>query len=471
MRIFGLEISRVKAAPAALSSVMDNPRAWFPLVREPFSGAWQRNMELRPDTALSFVAVFRCISLISADIAKLGLRLVAKDSDGIWTETESAAFSPVLRDPNRYQNTIQFVESWINSKLISGNAYILKERDDRNIVRRLYVLDPHRVRVLVAPDGSVYYQLMRDELAGLPDGLEAIPASEVIHDRCNTFFHPLIGLSPLFAASLPAIMGTRIQENSAQFFGNGANPGGILTAPGVIDDTTANRLKDHWNANYTGQNVGKVAVLGDGLKYEKLSVDAVDAQLVEQLKITSEQVCAAFGVPTYKVGVGAPPAATNIEIEARRYYSDCLQPHIEHLELSLDRGLGLNEKKDGVLLGVEVDVDNLFRMDMATHVKTLSEGVLGGLMKPNEGRRKLNLGKVEGGDSVFLQQQNFSLEALAKRDARPDPFAADKPEPAAPEQEPEDDEDESPEDPEVEAESVRAFIALYEKDFREALNA
>jgi phage portal protein BeeE len=59
----------------------------------------------------------------------------------------------VLRKPNRYQNRIKFVETWIASKLLHGNAYILKERDNRGVVVALYVLDPHRVKPLVAPDG------------------------------------------------------------------------------------------------------------------------------------------------------------------------------------------------------------------------------------------------------------------------------------------------------------------------------
>jgi phage portal protein BeeE len=51
-------------------------------------------------------------------------------------------------------------------------------------------------------------------------------------------------------------------------------------------------------------------------------------------------------------------------------------------------------------------------------------------MKINEKRRRLDLLPVEGGDDVYLQQQNYSLTALAKRDAKPDPFG--KPPTAAP---------------------------------------
>ena len=41
-------------------------------------------------------------------MAKMRLKLVEQDADGIWTETESPAFSPVIRKPNAYQNRIQF---------------------------------------------------------------------------------------------------------------------------------------------------------------------------------------------------------------------------------------------------------------------------------------------------------------------------------------------------------------------------
>lgn len=454
MRLFGLNITREKAlAP------VDSRGGWRPIVREPFSGAWQQNVEIRLDAVLAHSTVFRCISLIASDVAKLRLRLVSQDSDGIWAEIESPAYSPVLRKPNRWQNRIQFFTAWMESKLVRGNTYVLKERDNRGVVVRLYVLAPDRVKPLVADDGSVFYELQQDALSGLTENSVVVPASEIIHDRWNTLFHPLVGLSPIFAAGLAATGGLAIQNNSARFFNNGSNPGGVLTAPGAISDETAQRLKAHWDSNYTGQNVGKVAVLGDGLKYEPMAVKATDAQLIEQLKWSAETVCSVFGVPAYKVGVGTAPAYNNVEALNQAYYTDCLQIHIESVELCLDEGLGIGVgvKVGGQVFGTEFDLDDLLRMDTATQVKTLSEATRGMLMKPDEARRKLGFGKVAGGDAVYAQQQDFSLAALAQRDQN-DPFA--KPEaPAAPEP--------ANDDAEVE----RATLALFQKDLREALNA
>jgi len=422
MNIFGLSIT--KALPTNLRPP-DNRGGWYPIIREPFSGAWQQNVEWSTDEVLGYFAVYRCISLISSDIAKMRVKLVQEDAFGIWHEVSVPAFSPVLRKPNLYQTRIQFMQSWVQSKLINGNAYILKERDQRGVVIGLTVLDPWRVQPMVSTDGSVFYQLSPDRLAGLEFGITA-PAREIIHDRWNTIFHPLVGTSPIFACGLAAAQGLKIQNNSASFFANGSNPGGILTAPGAISDETAVRLKQHWDTNYSGANVGKVAVLGDGLKYERMAVNAVDAQLIEQLKWTAEVVCAAFGVPAYMAGIGPAPVNTNIEALSQQYYSQCLQIHVESIEVCLDEGLALPDP-----YGTEFDTDGLLRMDTATLIAAEATAIGAGIKKPDESRKRLNLPPVEGGDTPYMQQQNFSLAALAKRD-RDDPFAKPAPAPAAP---------------------------------------
>ncbi len=419
MRLFGLQITRQKASPPL--ATVDTGRGWWPVIRESFTGAWQRNEEIRVDTSLSNPVLFRCVTLIANDIAKMRLRLVAQDSAGIWSETESPAFSALLRKPNRYQTRIQFIFSWVLSKVVYGNVYVLKVRDNRNVVSQLYVLDPNRVKVLVAPDGSVFYQVKRDDLSGVSADLPAIPASEIIHDRWNTLFHPLVGLSPIYAAGLPALQAQEISNTATRFFRNGARPSGLLTSDNEIDDVMAARLSKRWQENHGGLNLGKVAVMGSGLKFAAMAMNYVDAQVIEQLKWTGETIAGTLGVPAYMAGVGAAPLNNNVEALAQQYYSQCLQILIESIEECLDEGLGLLDKKDGVRLGTEFDLDDLLRMDSASQVKALVEG-LKGLYAPNEARRKMNLGPVTGGEQVYLQQQNYSVEALAKRDAKDDPF-------------------------------------------------
>ena len=126
----------------------------YPIIREPFPGAWQQNVSINRDNAASFHADFACKTLIARDIAKLRVKLVEQDANDIWAEITNPAFSPVLREPNSYQTRNQFWESWLLSKLSRGNTYVLKVRDARNVVTDLHVLDPTRVQPLVSTDGT-----------------------------------------------------------------------------------------------------------------------------------------------------------------------------------------------------------------------------------------------------------------------------------------------------------------------------
>lgn len=396
---------------------------WSSFIGEPFSGAWQRNIYATNEDMLAYPAVFSCITLIANDIAKLKVKLVKKDENGIWIDTSNPAYDPVLRRPNRYQNRIQFFQSWIFSLLINGNTYVLKERDNRNVVVRLYVLDPLRVTPAVASDGSVWYDVPADDLAGTNDGrILRIPSSEIIHDRYATFYHDLIGVSPLYAAALSVGQGREIQKNSAAFFQNNARPGGILEAPGSVSDETVEQLRKYWNENYTGNNAGKVAVLADGLTYKSFDVQTqANAQVIEQLKWSSEVVCSVFHVPPYKIGVGSPPTGGGFEAENTRYYSEAIQIRIESIELLLDEGLNMSSD-----IGVYFDIDDLLKMDSKTLIENENVAVSAGIKKLNESRTKLNLPPMIGGDTAYLQQQNYSVEALAKRDSGADPFGTNR---------------------------------------------
>lgn len=432
------------------------------VVRESFAGAWQKNIVIdNKESILAFSAVYACVTRIANDIAKMEMLLTEEQPDGTWKKVESASpFWKVLKKPNRYQNHIQFLVDWLCMKLLHGNAYILKERDERSIVRALYVLDSRRVSTLVTPDGAVYYQIASDQLAGLPTGA-TVPASEIIHDRCPTLWHPLCGVPPIYACARSATQGNRIQNNSAVFFDNMSRPSGILTAPGLIDDVTAVRLKQEWEANFGGGNLGRLAVAGNDLKYQALTIPAEQAQLIQQLDWTVQDVARAFGVPLYKINSGPIPTSNNVEALQQQYYTDCLQVLIESIEACLDEGMALP-----TTYHVRLDLDGLIRMDSTAQIDFLEKAVKG-IMKTNEARAKINLPPVTGGDQVMLQQQNFSLQALAKRDAREDPFSTSTaPAPAAPPtpnpaNEPDDDEAAA-------AEEARELIAYLQKGLTHA---
>ena len=398
MKLFGYEIKK------SLQPVSSGSSGWFPLIRESVSGAWQCSETIEASTALAHSAVFACVSLISSDMGKLPIGFTSRKA-GYWAPV-AHQYDALLRKPNDYQNRSQFIAAWMQSKLLHGNTYVLKRRNARGQVESLHILDPRTVKPLVSTEGGIYYQLQSSNLAVISEPA-TVPAREIIHDRGMTPHHPLVGVSPLTAASLAATQGIAIQQNSSAFFQNGSRPGGILTAPGAITPETADRIKKNWENNYTGSNAGKTAVLGDGLRYESMAVTANDAQLIDQLHYTAQDVARAFQVPAWKLGAGPSAPYTSSEATNLQYLCDCLQAHIESLELALDDGLDLPPDQR-----TEMDESSLLRLDTRTRTEVLAASVTAGLLTINEARAAEGREPVAGGDEIFRQLQDVPLSNL-----------------------------------------------------------
>jgi hypothetical protein len=175
---------------------------------------------------------------IASDIAKIRIRFVEQDRDGIWSETSVPAFSPVLKKPNKWQNRIKFFEQWVISKLLNGNAYILKERDNRGVVDR---------DVRSGSDQGQAVSWRRTVTSTTKSARTTFPASkQEAHRRSQpqrsstirmvALYHPLcVGCSPPLTASASRRGNARPYDSgelSSFFPVTTRRPGGILTAPG-----------------------------------------------------------------------------------------------------------------------------------------------------------------------------------------------------------------------------------------------
>jgi HK97 family phage portal protein len=258
-----------------------------------------------------------------------------------------------------------------------------------------------------------------------------VPASEIIHDLMVPFFHPLLGVSPIYACGTAALQGLNIQENSTRLFGNATTPSGIITAPGDLTQEQVDQICQTWITKHSGANFASTpGFLTNGMKWEPTTMNAVDAQLIQQLAWTVENICGCFGMPIFMIDSSKTPPYANSEPMTQQYYSQTLQTQIGDIEAALDHGLGLGPEF-GNTYGTEFDIDDLRWLDTATNTKAANESVGSGAMSPNEARKKyFGLGPVEGGGTPYMQQQYWALSDLAQRGAAPAP----PPIPAAPDQ-------------------------------------
>ena len=380
---------------------------------EPFTGAWQRNMDNAAAAGPSLLAnsaIYTCTTIISSDIAVLPVRLLRVDEDSdIRIPHVRHPYWALMQRPNSFQTSLQFIQQYLVSKLTYGNTYVLLVRDARYVVTEMFVLDPASVQVLISDDGSVFYRLGRDLLAGTEQAI-VVPARDIIHDRMASIGHQmyggaLIGTSPLYAAALPAMMQGRMLMASETFFANMSRASGVLVAPGKIDPTTARKLQAEWESNYSGKGLGKTAVLTNGLEFKPMSVNATDSQLPAQLGWTTRNIASIYRVPQYMLGEMDKATYRNSEQMSRDYYRQCLSYYIHSFEQCFNAGLNL---PNGIV--VEFDLAELFRMELDSRYNAYQVGLNAGFLAINEVRALEDLPPVAGGDIPRVQMQSVPLE-------------------------------------------------------------
>jgi HK97 family phage portal protein len=405
-------------------------------VHEPFAGAWQMNRECWGPHGI-FSAVYACIAIIAGDLAKLPPRIRRRLPNGSKEDHDNHPAARVLWYPNTYQTRVDFWGQFMSSALFTGNTYVYLVRDERNVVKQMHILDPRRVRVMLADDGSVFYQIGQEKLADLL-GSDMIPARDIIHHRLLTLTHPLMGITPLYAAGVSAMTGQTIQQNSYSFFANMSRASGVLTAPGKISPDLATRLKTEWDQNFKGGAMGRTAVLGEGMKWEPLTISAADAQLIEQLRWSVEDVARCFRVPSYMLTDASKISFKNAEQLARNYYSQTLQYHIESIEARIDQAFDLAGD-----VYCEFDLANLLRMELDARMTAYRDGIQSGVLTINEARAMEELAPKTGGDEPLVQMQYRPLSMAGE----PAPSSAAPP---APEPDPsEPSETDNPDEPDT----------------------
>jgi HK97 family phage portal protein len=183
----------------------------------------------------------------------------------------------------------------------------------------------------------------------------------------------------------------------------------VLTAPGKISKDTADRLKEDWDNNYTGQRYGKTAVLPEGLKWEPLTITAQDAQLIEQLRWSVEDVARVFRVPPFMLGDTTKTSYRNSEQLARAYLSGCLSYHIEALEQRFARAFEFPVDYE-----LKFDLSTLLRAEIDVRYAAYQQALSSAWATINEVRAQEGLAPVEGGDEPHIQIQYVPLSASGK---------------------------------------------------------
>lgn len=352
-----------------------------------------------PGNAETISTVFSCVQSIAETIASLPLILYRSESNGDRTRASDHPLYAVLHDrPNERQTALEFREQLTAHVLLWGNGYAEIHSDAAGSVTALEPIHPRNVTVLQLPSGRIRYDVADPQTGKV----RPLLADEVLHLKDRTD-NGIVGKSRIQVARemLGGVLAA--QEHGNRSFANGARLSGVLQTPHVMGDESIARLRDSWNAQFSGTgNTGKTAILENGLQYQQLSMSHEDAQWLQSRQFSVEEVCRIFRIPPVLVADLRHANFSN-SVEMNRWF-------VTH---TLRRWLTMwEEGGERALLGpiarsryfIEHNVEGLLRGDAKGRADFYKEGIGDGWLLRSEVRRLENLPTIEGIDDADAQQ-------------------------------------------------------------------
>lgn len=372
------------------------------------------------DVALSITAVYRAVSIIASTIATLPLHIYRSNQFGEEEIEEERITAYLWNRPNPEMTRLTFWETLISHEVLNGNAYIFVVKNAAGQPLELWPLSPWRVAVGRYEGKKVYQVDGHTPLMDFADG------GEVVH-ILNLSRDGLTGKSPISLAAEAIELTKAGEDYSARFFGSDSTPSGTLTTDQQLTAEQSTALAELWAEQHAGANNRNIAVLGNGAKFQAISINPEDAQLLEGRRFQVAEIARLFGIPPHLLADMERTTSwgSGLEEQGINFLRFTLMRHIEAFEQAID---------DALLRRIETRrkakfvVDGLLRASYATRMQGHA-AAFGRWATANDIRKLEGMPPIEGGDTLLAMTNLAPAAAIA--DQTLDPPSPD-PAPGAP---------------------------------------
>jgi len=384
-------------------------------------GPTKSGVSINEVTALKYLTVYACVSLISGYIARLPLILYQRFPDNSKKRILNHPLADILHNaPNKNTTSFQFRESAQSHLLLWGNTYAVIRRAPYSggIIGLQQISNPGKVAIRKDKKGIYYEWFSSSHLGNM--------GADTFYDHNNKKWHHkvykrdifhiagfgfngLVGTSMIKIAREAIGLGIAAEEFGSTYFGEGTHPAGIYEMDGFLGDNK----KDFITTLKTGfAGLGKahnIMVAEGGAKYKPLTIPLNDAQFLETRTFQKIEICAMYHVPPHKIAIHNQNSnKNNLEQENALFIDACLMPWIVRWEQNISLQLLTKEERMQGLF-FEFLVDGLLRGDSKARGEFYNKMFQVGALSPNKILAKENMNPIEGGDQHFVQLNMIPL--------------------------------------------------------------
>lgn len=345
-----------------------------------------------PDEAQKMAEYYNSINKISNTISTLSRNWYITEDDNARKLKENEYTQVFLWKNMMFPGLVpsKVIKTWIVNYLKGGNGYLIMRRENGNVTsyinRKWNEMFPFYDR-----DGNVWYYDYVSKKAIY--WLDVLHLADITDDA-------LIGKTKVSHQAETLGKSKAAATFLNKYMGKGLFLGAVIEYPleADLDDKTSREIESTMAQMYGGvdkYNAVGVITAGGKLKQLKTDIPLTDSQYIENEIRTDKQIKGFFSIP-YEI---------KTQDDINQYYNDAIMPIIRMIEEEVSLKVPYIAEIGKYYLKFEVD--SILRAAPETKINVITKAIDKGLMTINEGRAKMELPPIEGGDKTLVMANNL----------------------------------------------------------------
>lgn len=401
------------------------------------AGSWEVD---QAGNGASNSAVVSCLQVLGLSFSEATLKVKQFDNDYIAQEIPEHPLTKLMRRPNPFMSGDIVQQYIINAMHVSGDAYLIKQKNQAGQLVALYPLMPENV----TPKGNDDTLITHYEYETNENNVIIMP-KDIVHIRLGLDqTNHKKGFAPLRTVLREIYGDESAGQMATALLANSGVPNVLITPKddyGVTQDE-AEQIAKAYKQKVGGRNKGMPLVMSGAMDVKKMAFSPTELDIGTLRRVPEERISAVLGVPAILAGLGAglERATYSNAKELREFFT-------ENKLIPLWKQVGEELTQQILLRDYDIDTENFAEYDFSNVralqtdqddlFNRLNVGVQGGWITVAEAREQAGL-PTDDKQSVYLMDANkIIVPANDLGDASVSEVEPSKPEPSVTYQEPE----------------------------------
>jgi len=355
-------------------------------------GETASGVQVSSDTAMRLITVQNCVRMRASTLSRLPCHVMEQDGKIKNKATDFYLYEKLRHQPNSWMTAPEFWGMAEAHVSLRGNFVAYKSGLPGRPIKELIPIPPGMIHEIKQnEDYSLDYAIKFHKTGDI----RHLNETQVLHLRGLTL-NGYLGMNPIEYARESIGLGIASTQFLAQFFGKGMRPGVIFEHPETLNAPAHANRKAALKEKYEGLGrFWELMLVDEGMKATFPEIKLVDAQFLEQMKLTEAQVCGMFRVPIMLVN-GGDNAPTYASAEQFMLFYQMFSIDVANYESAIRRDLLTPEERKKFYAKFEMRA--LQRGSFKEQMEGFGVGIDKEFYNPNEVREWLEMNPYAGGD-------------------------------------------------------------------------